>query len=292
VSRFAVVGDPVAHSKSPAMHAAAYRANGLPHTYEAIRATAEDLPRLVASLRDGTFDGLNVTVPHKQRVLDYVDAVDPSAAAVGAANTLVRAPDGRIVAHNTDVPALVGELKSLAPERTDDEWAGSRAIVLGTGGAARGAVIALAEHLGVAEIIVRGRDTSSFEASMRALFAARAPRTSLIAEPWRPSQHRERMVDTIVQATSAGMEGADSGEATKNVIAWSALPPSAIALEIIYAPPETAFLRAAADHHLRAANGFGMLARQGALAFELWLGLPSPLDAMRGALEIVASSTT
>src|SRR5215472_14330173 len=118
MSRFAVLGDPIAHSKSPKMHAAAYRALGLAHVYEAIRATASDLPALVRALRDGAFDGFNVTVPHKQRILELVDRVDASASHVGAANTLVRAPGGEIVAHNTDVPALAHELRRLAPERT------------------------------------------------------------------------------------------------------------------------------------------------------------------------------
>ena len=88
--RFAVIGDPVAHSKSPAMHAAAYRALGLPHSYVALRVTEAELPGLVQALRDGTYDGLNVTVPHKQRVLALADEVDASARDVGAANALAR----------------------------------------------------------------------------------------------------------------------------------------------------------------------------------------------------------
>ena len=83
--RFAVLGDPVAHSKSPAMHAAAYRALGLDCTYEAIRATPADLALLVRSLREGGFDGFNVTIPHKRRILEHADRLDPSAESVGAA---------------------------------------------------------------------------------------------------------------------------------------------------------------------------------------------------------------
>jgi shikimate dehydrogenase len=282
--RFAVIGDPIAHSKSPAMHAAAYRALGLPHAYEAIRATEADLASIVRKLREGALDGLNVTVPHKRRILDHVDAIDASASAAGAANTLVRAADGRVVAHNTDVPALAREVLALAPERTPSAWRASRALVLGTGGAARAAVMALAENAGVAEIVVRGRRTEGFAAEMRALFDARNVRASLAVEPWIASPDRERDVDCIVQATSAGMHGAEPGEATANAIAWSALPAHAVALEIIYAPPETPFMRAASARGIRAANGFGMLARQGALAFELWLGVPAPYEAMRAAL--------
>src|SRR5688500_5052443 len=98
------------------MHAAAYRALKLPHTYEAIRVTPEDLAGKVRELRDASWGGFNVTVPHKRRILEHVDAVDPTARIAGAANTLVRAPDGRIVAYNTDAPALAEEIRTLAPE--------------------------------------------------------------------------------------------------------------------------------------------------------------------------------
>jgi shikimate dehydrogenase len=235
--RFALLGDPVAHSKSPAMHGAAYRALHLPHTYEAIRSSPEELRAHVQSLRDGVFDGFNVTVPHKRRILDHVDAVDASASAVGAGNTLVRRADGKIVAHNTDVPALAGEVKRLATERNAGDWQKARALVLGSGGAARSAVVALAEHVGVAEIIVRGRRPETFESEMRALLAARGRHTSLVIEPWAASSDRERTIDAIVQCTSAGMDGAEPGDATANVVAWGDLPPRAVALEIIYAPP-------------------------------------------------------
>jgi shikimate dehydrogenase len=260
VKRFAVLGDPVAHSKSPVMHAAAYRALGLDCTYEAIRATADDLAGLVGGLRDGRYDGFNVTIPHKARILEHVDRVDESTAAVGVANTLVRADDGTIVAHNTDVPALAVELGRLAPERTKEEWRGSTAIVLGGGGAARAAIAAL-RGLEVGEIITRARRDGSLV----------------------PSSH-DRSAITIVQATSAGMQGADPGDPVAAAIAWSDLPPRAVALDVVYAPPVTPFLRAASAHRIRSANGLGMLARQGALAFELWLGVPAPFEAMLGAL--------
>lgn len=255
--RFAVVGNPVAHSKSPAMHAAAFRALGLPHTYEAVRVAEGELPHVVRALRDGTYDGLNVTVPHKQRILALVDDVHPSAREADAANTLVRADDGRIVAHNTDVPALAAELRDLADGR---DLRGVRALVLGSGGAARAALSALAAL--EASAVVRSRAQGNLVAS------ADAEAATLV----------------VVQATSAGMTGADEGDAIARAVAWDALPAETVALDVIYAPPETPFLRAARARGLRCTNGLGMLARQGALAFELWLGLPAPFAAMRAAL--------
>lgn len=268
--RFAVIGEPIAHSKSPAMHAAAFRALGLPHTYEALLTTAADLPGVVAALRDGVFQGLNVTVPHKARVLSLVDAVDAGAASAGAANTLVRGPAGRVVAHNTDAPALAQELRELGGPRA---WHDVRALVLGSGGAARAAVDALRAHLGAAEIAVRARSSST-----------------LATEPWRASPERESRTSVVVQATSAGMQGADPGEGVAGVVAWDALRQDAVALDVVYMPAETPFLRAARARGLRCANGLGMLARQGAFAFELWLAMPAPLDAMRAALDEPASA--
>jgi shikimate dehydrogenase len=285
--RYAVLGDPIAQSKSPLMHGAALRALGLPHTYEAIRATQGELPGLVAKLREGVFHGFNVTVPHKENVLALADERDESASHAGATNTLVRREDGRVVAYNTDAPALAAEIAELLPAgRT---LAGARVLVLGSGGAARAAIAAFGAHLGAAEIAVRARgfaDRARAEA-----FAASAP-CPIVAEPWAASPDREQRTFAIVQATSAGMRGADEGEAIADLVSWRDLPPGAVALDVVYTPRDTPWLRAARARGLRSTNGLGMLARQGALALDLWLRhggadgpCAVPLQAMREALE-------
>jgi shikimate dehydrogenase len=279
IRRFAVVGDPIAHSRSPAMHAAAYRALGLEHRYERVRAEASDLPRIVSALRDGAFDGLNVTVPHKQRVLELVDELDASARAVGAANTLVRAPNGRIVAHNTDAPALSAELRGVAEPGL--AWNEGNGLVLGSGGAARAAIAAFAE-LGVQGILVRARAFA--DPARRDAFVRAAP-AFIVAEPWCAAAASESQTLAVVQATSAGMTGADRGEIAAEAVDWSALPDHAVAIDVVYEPRDTPFLAAAQKRGLRCDDGRGMLARQGALAFELWLGIPAPLCAMRAALD-------
>jgi shikimate dehydrogenase len=291
---FGIIGDPVAHTRSPAMHAAAYATLGLPHVYEPIQVRPEDLPGAVQLVREGHFEGVNVTLPYKRRVLEYVDVLDPTAETVGAANTLVRRPDGQVVAHNTDMPALSDELRRMAPGvRLADGWMTARTLVLGTGATARSAIVALACELSVAQIVVRGRafdDENArdrFHAEVGELLASAGATTVLRLEPWRASPSTERSILAVVQATSAGMQGADPGEAVADVVHWSALPESAVALDVVYAPPETPFLRAAAAHHVRATNGLGLLARQGAIAFELWLGMPAPFEVMLGALGVV-----
>jgi shikimate dehydrogenase len=280
--RFAVIGDPIAHSKSPVMHAAAFRALGLPHTYEAVRAAVDDLAGVLSALRAGRFDGLNVTVPHKQRVLAMVDVVDESARISGAANTLVRGEGGRIVAYNTDAPALAAEFRVLAGD--EFPWTNARALVLGSGGAARAAVTAFAIHLGVPDIVVRARAFA--DEVRREAFVREAP-CPLTARPWsalRDDRDDDAQILALVQATSAGMLGADSGEAAAGMVAWDRLASQAVAIDVVYAPRETPWLRAARARGIRCDDGLGMLARQGALALELWLEVPAPLGVMRGAI--------
>ncbi len=283
--RFALLGDPVAHSKSPKMHAAAYRALGLDHSYEALHTPAEALPARIESLRRGTYDGFNVTVPHKTRVVPFLDELAPSALIAGAVNTIVRTDAGKLVGHNTDAPALAIELTRLAPD-LEAQAPSLRALVIGSGGASRSALCALAMNFGVREIAVRARSlrddaaVAEFLASMRVLLTHAGSSTKLVVEPFEASAASEETFSFVVQATSAGMHGGEPGDGVASVVAWSHLPARAAAFDVVYVPPMTPFLRAANEHGLRHANGLGMLARQGALAFELWLGTSAPLDAM------------
>lgn len=277
--RFAVVGNPIAHSKSPTMHRAAFRALGLPHTYEAIRATESDLLAVLGLVREGALAGLNVTIPHKQHVLALVDCLDPSARAAGAANTVVRDEDGALTAYNTDAPALAAEIHALAGGPLPP---GASALVLGSGGAARAAIAALGLHLGVRDIVVRAR--SFDDESRRQAFEVAAP-SHVRAQAWAPSASSEAKASVLVQATSAGMRGVDGGDGLIHIVDWSALPASAIAIDVVYAPRDTPWLQAARARGLRCDDGLAMLARQGALALELWLGTKAPLAAMRAALE-------
>ena len=263
MKRFAVIGDPIAHSRSPRLHAAAYAALGLPHTYEARRIAGLELAGVVRDLREGRLDGCNVTLPHKVAVLEHVDRVAPSAAAFGVANTLVRDRHGAVVAHNTDIPALAAELEALGVNRR------GTAIVLGSGGAARAAVAAL-YMLRVASIVVRSRSPMQLPAGIRVL-----------AERLRPGQ-AERAAGVVIQATSLGLDTNDAATLPALAIDWAALPPAAVALDLVYAPHRTPFLHAAGTRPH--ADGLGMLARQGALAFELWLGVRAPLYTMWQAI--------
>ncbi len=286
--RFAVIGNPIAHSKSPLLHGAAYAALGLPHVYEKLATTELELPERVAALRAGTWAGLNVTVPHKTNVLALVDEIDPSARTTGAANTLVRAPSGVVRAHNTDAPALVEELARLTGSR--DAFRGRSALVLGSGGAARAAIFALGS-LGVGHVVVRARRARPELAGILEAASADGARASIsferldgrIPEAAIPEERSDLIA--IVQATTAGMDGAPApGDVVSEAIAWSTVPPDCVAYDVVYAPPRTPFLGRAAARGLAHDGGIGMLARQGALAFELWLGIAAPFDVMLAAL--------
>jgi shikimate 5-dehydrogenase len=204
--RFAVIGSPIDHSLSPVMHLAAFAALGLPHVYERVDTPPDSLPARIAQLKDGTFAGLNVTLPLKEKVLDLVDEISSSVRAIGAANTLVRRARG-IVAHNTDAPALrqeleiLGDSAGLGPPRSGGQmeqatFRDRSVLILGSGGAARAALVALAT-LGANRIIVRGRNVES-----AAKLATILPGTTVEVEPLEaPAREREDLAG-IVQATT------------------------------------------------------------------------------------------
>jgi shikimate dehydrogenase len=287
--RFAVLGNPIAHSKSPDMHNAGYRALRLPHTYDAVQTDAAGLPGLIGAMKRRVFSGYNVTLPHKTTVLQFADVIEPSAALVGAANTIKLGDDGRIYAINTDWPAIADELRGLAPQLSVADWAASTALVIGSGGAARSAIAALASSLGVQRIVLRNRPDASgsmaklqqFADEITASFRAAGVYTTLVVEPLVPSD-QDASFTAIVQTTSAELHG--DGANVAACVNWAVLPVAAVALDVVYAPAETAFLRAARESGIRCVNGVGMLARQGALAFEYWLGQAAPYNAMLAAL--------
>jgi shikimate dehydrogenase len=283
--RFVLLGHPVAHSLSPAIHQAAYRELSFSHRYELCDAPDESKVReVVQGIREGSIGGANVTVPWKKSALALADRADATASDVGAANTLVRAPDGAVVAHNTDVRALAAELGALvsAPER---------ALVLGAGGAAL-ATIAAARLAGAREIAVTARRFSA--AAPRATWPGADALSKLGAEllAWPQVSNDDGEVarfaaraGLVIQATSAGMHGADSGDDVARIVPWRSLPKGAGAYDLVYNPAVTSFLRAAESAGVAARGGLGMLVGQAALAFEIWFGLPAPRAVMQAAAE-------
>ena len=260
----AVIGSPVRHSLSPAMHNAAFAELGLDWVYVACEVAPGSVGAAFAGARALGLGGLSVTIPHKAAALAEVDELTPTARAVGAVNTVVPRGDGRLLGENTDGP---GFLASLADEGFLP--AGRHCAVIGAGGAARAVVHALG-GAGVAAVVVVNRSTDRAEET--AALAGSAGRVGVAADV--------KQADLVVNATPLGLAG---GEVTQLPVSADLLGDGQLVVDLVPNPAVTPLMRAARERGARVAGGVGMLVHQGALAFELWTGRPAPLGVMRAA---------
>jgi shikimate dehydrogenase len=276
---YGLIGHPVSHSRSPAMHNAAFRASGVDAVYGTFDVPPERLPVAIASLRTLGVAGANVTVPHKTTVGAYLDALDAVARSLGAVNTIVRQEDGRLLGTNTDAEGL-----SRALAGAGAELRGAHVVVLGSGGAARAAVVGLS-RAGASEVVVVARREPAAWAVVASVRGACAA-TRLHAVPLGPSARLRAVfaaADVLVQATPATMDPASAGPFMA-ALPIGALRPDVWVTDLVYAPRDTALLVAARERGARTVDGLGMLLHQGALAFERWTGRPAPVAVMRDAL--------
>jgi shikimate dehydrogenase len=261
--RLGVCGWPVAHSRSPAMHNAALRALGLDDwRYQRLPIPPADFAATVRALEAAGFRGVNVTIPHKEAALALADEATATARAVGAANTLTL-ESGSIHADNTDVDGLLRAIRA----RRDPS--GSRALVLGAGGAGRAAVHALLTA-GAADVQVWNRTPGRAE-RLAAEMGARAVREP---DPF----------DLVVQCTSVGLHGADDPFKRLPVDA-DAFRVGTCVVDMVYSAGGTAFLAAARAAGADVVDGLEILVGQGAASLERWTGRPAPIDVMRRAVQ-------
>jgi shikimate dehydrogenase len=275
--RLGVIGDPVAHSLSPALHQPALDLLGIPASYERWQTSAADIPARVESLRAPDVLGANVTVPHKLVVMELVDEVSLSATRAGAVNTIVNR-NGQLYGDNTDIfgfqTALSGALGGHP--------VGS-VIILGAGGAARAAVLAL-EAMNATHIFVVNRDRRRAQQ----LAADLAPAPVEITSP--DEDWLSRFIpdtDVLINATSLGWK---PGETPLDVRWLDLLRPSALVFDMTYR--ETELLRAASARGLQVADGLAMLVHQGAHAFTLFTGQAAPVDVMMDAARTAQAQTS
>ncbi|CAA7601601.1 shikimate kinase/shikimate dehydrogenase [Acididesulfobacillus acetoxydans] len=265
-SYYAVIGDPIDHSLSPLMHTAGYRALGLEAKYLRFRVSRDQLKDAAIGLRSLGFAGWNVTIPHKEAIISYLDELTPAAVAAGAVNT-VKNSEGRLIGHNTD-----GEGFIRAVSESVSSWQGKTAVILGAGGAARGIAQALNEK-GM-RLIILNRTAGKAEELARLLRqnGGEVCAGKLAAGPWLSE------ADLVVQTTPVGLGG------EPYPLSLQGIREGTLAVDIIYKPWQTPFLREAENLGCRTMNGLAMFLHQGALAWEFWRGEQAPLPAMRAAL--------
>jgi shikimate dehydrogenase len=252
-----VIGDPIAHSKSPLIHRFWLDALAIDADYRATRVDPDDLARFVADRRaDPAWRGCNVTIPHKLAVMDLVDDPGDVRATIGAMNTIVRQSDGSLIGTNTDAAGFWAPIAGL-------DLADQPVAVIGAGGAARAVLFALA-RVGVGRVTILNRSPLK-AAGLLATFGLKGDAVPLDA-PLPPAT-------LVVNASALGMTGQPPLD-----LDLSGLPEDAIVYDLVYAPLETPLLAAARARELETVDGLDMLIGQAALAFELFFGAEPPRE--------------
>ncbi|WP_407308246.1 shikimate dehydrogenase [Desulfosporosinus sp. SB140] len=264
---YAVIGDPIEHSYSPGMHNAGYNYLGIDAVYHRFHVHPAHLAEAVNGLCALGFAGWNVTLPHKESIIAYLDILTPQARRAGAVNT-VKIHEGKKIGHNTDgdgfVCSIEGDLQSLA---------GKKAVLLGAGGASKGIALALAERGMHIHILNRTPEKAMDLARFVQRQGGKGSTGSFEPGDWLKD------VDLLVQTTSLGLHGEPFP------FTLAGISEQALVVDIIVNARETAFVQEARKQGCRTLDGVGMLLYQGALAWEFWLGGQAPLEAMRKGLK-------
>lgn len=268
MKRVFLIGYPIAHSLSPALHNAAFRACALDWQYELLETPRDKLAEAVTRLRAADCAGANVTIPHKEAILELLDAVGEDVRKISAVNTIVKRAD-KLIGKNTDA---YGFLQALRDAHV--ELHGRRVVVFGAGGAARAAAFALA-GAGVASLSIFNR-TALRAATLADFLQTYFPNLALNVN----YAEALRSANLIVNATAVGMSPREN---ESPMPLGCTLPRDAIAFDLVYRPAQTKFLRDAEQAGAQVLGGLGMLVHQGASAFKLWTEHDAPVDVMFNA---------
>ena len=269
--RTGIFGYPISHSISPPMHQAAFDHLGIDATYEAWETHPDDLGEGVRGLRDDLYLGANVTVPHKQAVMEHLDEVDDLARRIGAVNTIINS-DGRLLGTNTDAEGFITSLNTHG----NIDPTGLDAVLIGGGGAARAAAHALADA-GIGSLTIANRTPERAQALAEEIenqgVTARAIALS-------DSEYASvcRKADLLINSTSVGMLHGPAEEASP--VPDGAISAGCVVYDMVYNPPDTPLLKAADSAGSRVVGGLPMLVYQGAAAWSRWTGKDAPVDVM------------
>ena len=268
-----VIGDPVKHSCSPPMHNAAFREMAMDYVYVPFWVKPENLAAAVAGFKSINVAGINITLPHKKEVLPLMDSVSQEAELIGAVNTMVF-KDGMVEGHNTDARGFIASLQ----EEGIDDVKGMNVVVLGAGGGAQAVVVGLA-LAGADRIIIVNRTQEKAVQLAENVGGKTEVEVEGISLNHKGLPEYLSESDLLVSTITAGMD-----RSIPLVIDPDWLHQDLVVCDIVYAPPETNLLKAAAERGLRTVGGMGMLVHQGAISFHLWTGKQPPVRTMRRAL--------
>jgi len=271
----AVIGDPIEHTLSPAMHNAAFDALGMNWVYIACHVKPAGVRDAVEAVRALNWRGMNVTVPHKQAVMEGLDELSDAAKAVGAVNTIIHR-DGKLSGDNTDVYGILRAIHDGAGVEDPPE----HVVVLGAGGAARGIIYALTTLEAVRKVTILNRTVERAER----LATEFGGDTEIVAAPLDVDSARRALRDAglVINVTNLGRgEYANLSPIGDD---WNCLHDSLVCIDSNYSPPRTMLMKQIERVGGRAYNGLDMLVYQGARSFELWTGITPPIDVMRNAI--------
>jgi len=269
---FCLIGDPVEHSLSPTMHNAAFKHLNLNAVYVAFKVKREELENAIRGIRGLGIRGINVTMPHKSAIINYLDEVDQTVKLVGAVNTLLN-DNGKLIGFNTDG---IGALRALKENQTDPE--GKRILLLGAGGAARAIAFQLAQVAGELRILNRNGEKARQLANLLRKELSR----NIVGDQLSPMLIEKWLKDTdiLVNCTSVGMHP----NADQTLVKRKWLRDELTVMDIVYDPIETRLIRDSKDAGAKVIHGTEMLLFQGAASFEIWWGRPAPIEVMRNAI--------
>jgi len=267
----AIIGDPVEHSLSPVMHNAAFKELKLNLVYVAFTVTRNELKEAISGARILGFRGLNVTMPHKNAVMKYLDETDSTAKSIGAVNTILN-DKGRLVGFNTDG---IGAMRALKENGVSPE--GKKLLLLGAGGAGKAIAFQAAQE--VAELVVLNRTSEKAEMLAEVLrkeFGKKVRGGSFSSELLKEEM---KDADILVNATSVGMHP----DVNRSLVPRTLLRPDLSVMDIVYSPLETKLVMDAKAVGARVVSGLEMLVYQGAVSFEIWTNQPAPVEVMKEA---------
>lgn len=277
-----VIGWPIGHSRSPMIHTHWIEKHGIDGTYTAKEVAPQDLAAFFEEMRSGAYVGCNVTMPHKEAVLQHLDVIDPFAKTVGAVNT-VWVEDGRLHGMNTDGIGFLAHLDQTVPDWRARPVSGVT-YILGAGGAARGIATALLDA-GVRSILIGNRTVDRAKelvCELRHQFPDDGPAQSIAWTTFDELEGDTVALRLLVNATSLGMKG----QPPVPQISWHNVVRSAIVYDIVYAPLETELLASARNRDLDTVDGLGMLLHQAVPGFEKWFGVrPEVTPELRALIE-------